>query len=110
METTTTNVKSAEIQTLEERINVLTELNTRVEKLRHAPSVLRLPPGSSLATNVLVASPATLLQESFGQLKELSDTVKSDSLQNALKAATESEAKDHTELVFHARRKNVKRT
>lgn len=114
MDTTTTPAKSqdfqADLQVLQQRINTLTDLSARVEKLRHTPSVLRIPSGSSLATNVLATPPAVLLREGFEQLKELSDTVRSDSAQNALKAAKDSEANDNTELTLYNRRRNLKRT
>ena len=109
MDTTVTTAKTSEIQVLEDRINVLTDLHARVEKLRHAPSVLRLPSGSSnvLATPTL---PAAQLREAFAQLKDFSDTLKKDQAQEALKAAKDSEAKDNSELTFRNRRRNLKRT
>ncbi|KAJ3545462.1 hypothetical protein NM688_g5624 [Phlebia brevispora] len=110
MDTTTTTVKSSEMHVLEERINLLTDLSARVEKLRHAPAVLRLPSKSSLATNVLATPPATLLREGFEQLKDLSERLKSESTQNALKAAKDSEANDSTNLALGNKRRNLKRT
>ena len=110
MDTTTTSAKPTELQVLEDRIKVLSDLNASVEKLRHAPSVLRLPSGSSLATNVLATPPATQLREVFAQLKELSDSLGSEPTQQALRAARESEAKDSGELALYNRRRNAKRT
>ena len=109
MDTTTTNAKSQQITVLEERLNLLTDLYTGVDKSRQLPSVLRLPAGSSLATNVLAAPPAELLREGFEQLRELSNKLKLDAAQEALRAAKESEASDSSDLASYSRRRNLKR-
>ncbi|THG98789.1 hypothetical protein EW026_g3464 [Hermanssonia centrifuga] len=91
----------SEIDILEERITLLTDLNGRVEKLRQTPSLLRVQSGSTLST--------PLLREGFEQLKELSEKVKSEPTQDALNTAKESEAKDRSDLGFNNRRRNLKR-
>lgn len=102
-----------ELKALEGQITLLTELTTRVESLRQTPAYLR--PVAAATTAVAIsanvsASPQTaLIREGFEQIKQFADKVQSEPVQDVLKSAKESEAKDKSSLNFRHRRKNVKR-
>jgi hypothetical protein len=99
---------ATDVETLEERIGLLTELSTRVETLRKNPAYIR-PPAASIGTTVSAATQASLLTQGFEHIQQFTAKVVSDSVQEVLKKAQESESNDKTDLNFTHRRKNLKR-
>ena len=96
---------STELQTLEEHIALLSELSTRVETLRQTPAYLRPPIG----TQVVAATQAALIKQGFEHIKQFSEKVQAESVQEVLRKARESESKDKADLHFTHRRKHLKR-
>ncbi|KIM92004.1 hypothetical protein PILCRDRAFT_108094 [Piloderma croceum F 1598] len=95
---------SVEISTLEDRIQALTDLYNRFQALRQIPSSLLKPPISND-----LPSPLSSLRSEFNDLKEIGDRVRSEKVQEALRAARDSENADKNELSSHVRRENRKR-
>ena len=107
---------NSDLQALEGQISLLTELSNRVESLRQTPSYLRVgavavgPSTSPIVANPIAPSAqAALLRQGFDGIKEFSEKVQSDPVQDVLKKAQESESKDKSDLNFSHRRKNLKR-
>lgn len=92
-----------EIQSFEERIQLLTDLYNRLESLRQIPTSLLKPPAANdLPTPVL-------LRSEFETLKAIGETVRSEKVQEALRAARDSEKSDRGDLSSNFRRENRKR-
>ena len=113
MEASTEPATNNELQALEEKISLLTELSTRVDTLRQTPSYLRLgavaPSTSPIASNVAPGAQATLIRQGFDGIRQFSDKVQSEAVQDILKQARESESNDKSDLNFNHPRKNLKR-
>jgi len=95
---------SVEISTLEDRIQAVTDLYNRFQALRQIPSSLLKPPISND-----LPSPLSSLRSEFNDLKEIGDRVRSEKVQEALRAARDSEKADRSELSSNVRRENRKR-
>ena len=98
---------ASELATLRGHIQTLKELNSRLQAIRHVPAQLLRPPGSDPQKQQL--EPKTLLEHGFRELASVSDVVRSDKLQDALKAARKSEQADPSNLGSNLRRENLKR-
>lgn len=113
MEPVTAPLASSDLQALEGQIGLLTELSNRVETLRQTPSYLRLPAvgpsASPIANNVASSAQAALMRQGFDGIKEFTEKVQSDPVQEVLKKARESESTDKSDLNFSLRRKDLKR-
>lgn len=90
-------------QLFEDRIQLLTDLYNRLDSLRQIPTTLLKPP----AANDL-PSPVPLRSE-FETLKVIGETVRSEKVQEALRAARDSEKGDKSDLSSNFRRENRKR-
>jgi hypothetical protein len=95
---------SVEISTLEDRIQAVTDLYNRFQTLRQIPSSLLKPPISND-----LPSPLSSLRSEFNDLKEIGDRVRSEKVQEALRAARDSEKADKNELSSNVRRESRKR-
>ena len=104
---------STELESLESKITLLTELTSRVESLRQNPAYLR--PTATAATSASIAAVvpelghAALIRQGFEHIKEFADKVQSEPVQDVLKAAKEREAKDQSDLRAPRRRQHLKR-
>ena len=112
METTDTQPApeaQAPLQALQSQIRLLTELNERVDGLRQSNTFLRagITPPALSAGGVLPTAQPSSLRQGFEQLKELAEKVQSESVQEALKAAKESESKDGSNLLFGQRNRRI---
>ena len=87
---------------LESKITLLADLESRVRDLRQFPALLRPSTGSSATDDVLsIAQPlseSARLQNEFQRLREVSDKLKSEEIQSTLSIARDSEQKDKTGL------------
>lgn len=91
--------------TLQDRIQTLTELHARLATLRHVPTVLLKPPTAFSPTFDVVdpdfsvarfsANPA---HDLFQTVRSVTETVRSEKVQDALGAAKTSEEGDKSEL------------
>lgn len=102
-----------DLQALEGKITLLTELTMRVESLRQTPTYLR-PTAAGTApvaipTSVQSPTQTALIRQSFQHIKEFSDKMQSEPVQDVLKSVKESQTKDKNTLNFRHRRKNLKR-
>ncbi|KAI0823624.1 hypothetical protein BC628DRAFT_1324570 [Trametes gibbosa] len=95
----------SDVQALRNHIDTLTKLNNRLQALRHIPSLLLRPP----LTGVHALPQSSLLRHEFLELKEIADAVRSEQVQDALKAARKSEAAAPRMVGFDVRRDNLKR-
>ncbi|CDO72770.1 hypothetical protein BN946_scf184994.g23 [Trametes cinnabarina] len=93
------------VQTLRNHIQALTDLNNRLQALRHIPALLLRPPTAGIHT----LPQSSLLRHEFQELKEIADVVRSQKVQDALTAARQSEAMEPQLLGFNIRRENLKR-
>jgi hypothetical protein len=94
------------VETLKDQISLLTELNSNVQNLRKATVYLQptaIATGLSADGTLLPIYQNPPLQQGFVQLKALSDSVQSEAIQQALKAAKESATKDSQGLNLGAR-------
>ena len=94
---------STELSSLEDRIDTITDLYNRFQGLRQIPTLVLKPP----SINDLPA-PSPLRSE-FDRLKDIGEHVKSQKVQEALRAARDSEKTDKDELSASVRRENRKR-
>jgi len=94
----------AEISALEDRIQAVTDLYNRFQVLRQVPTSLLKPPISND-----LPSPLSTLRSEFNDLKEIGERVRSEKVQEALRAARDSEKADKSELSSNVRRENRKR-
>ena len=92
---------SPEIPRLESQIQALTDLSTRLQQLRNVPAWLYKSPNSMM--------PMDPIREQFENLRQLGNDLTSEVVQDALKAARESE-KDKSELTLKYRRDTNKAT
>ncbi|KAI0661249.1 hypothetical protein C8Q70DRAFT_1043873 [Cubamyces menziesii] len=95
----------SDIQTLRNHIQTLSDLNNRLQALRHIPALLLRPP----TTGVHALPQASLLRHEFQEIKDITEAIRSDKVQDALKAARKSEAAEPKLLGFDIRRDNLKR-
>ncbi|KAH8828475.1 hypothetical protein DL96DRAFT_1603416 [Flagelloscypha sp. PMI_526] len=72
------------VSQLQDQINALTSLSARITALRAIPPQLLRPPSYGIAGQACY-------MPDFGQFKEITTLVKSENIQNALKAANESQ-------------------
>ena len=86
---------SPEIAKIESQIQALTDLSTRLQQLRNVPAWLYKSPNSMM--------PMEPIREQFENLKQLGNNLTSETVQEALKAARESEEKDKSELTLKYR-------
>lgn len=104
---------STELEALESRITLLTELTSRVESLRQNPAYLRPTAASASSASIAAVVPAlgqaALVRQGFEHIKEFADKVQSERVQDVLKAAKEREAKDQSDLRASRRRQHLKR-
>ncbi len=101
---TSIDTNSNEIPLIEDRIQTLTDLYNRLQALRQIPSLFLKPPAA-----IDLPAPLPTLRPEFHNLKEIGDVVQSEKVQEALRAARDSEQKDKSELTPHFRRENRKR-
>lgn len=92
---------SSQLNSLQQHIQSLTELHTRVQTIHQFPSLL-------LRSHVASMPPLSLRAE-FQQLKEIKDTLLSDQIQDALSTARDSEKEDKEDIHFDGRRESRKR-
>ncbi|KAI0356311.1 hypothetical protein OH77DRAFT_1401367 [Trametes cingulata] len=102
---TTASSPLSNLQTLRNHIQTLTDLNNRLQGLRHIPALLLRPPPS----DVHALPQASLLRHEFQELKEITESVRSEKVQDALKAARKSEAAEPKIVGFDVRRNSLKR-
>ena len=95
---------ASELATLRAHIQTLTELNNRLQAIRHIPAQLLRPPGSD--PHKLESA---LLTHGFRELAAVADVVRSEKVQDALKTARKSEQADPANLGSNLRRENLKR-
>lgn len=95
------------VETLEEHIALLSELSSRVDALRQTPSYLRL--GAIAPSPASSVGPAALIRQGFDGIRQFAEKVRSDPVQDVLRRAQDSEARDKTDLDFHHPRRNLKR-
>ena len=86
---------SPEISKLESQIQALTDLSTRLQQLRNVPAWLYKSPNSMM--------PMEPIREQFENLRQLGHNLTSEVVQEALKAARESEERDKSELTLKYR-------
>ncbi|KII92858.1 hypothetical protein PLICRDRAFT_102628 [Plicaturopsis crispa FD-325 SS-3] len=91
--------------TLQSQIQTLTDLYNRLHALRHIPTLLLHPPSS----DILSTPQSQLLNVEFQKLKEIADAVRSETVQEALRTARDSEKADGSEINVDGRRENRKR-
>lgn len=89
------NSSPPEIARLESQIQALSNLSTRLQQLRNVPAWLYKSPNSMM--------PMEPIREQFENLRQLGDHLTSEVVQEALKAARDSE-KDKSELTLKYRR------
>jgi hypothetical protein len=95
---------SAELSLLEDQIQTITDLYNRFQTLRQVPTSLLKPPTSNN-----LPSPLSSLRPEFDDLKNIGERVRSEKIQEALRAARDSEKADRSELTSNVRRENRKR-
>ncbi|KAI0745119.1 hypothetical protein C8Q76DRAFT_606713 [Earliella scabrosa] len=95
---------ASELTMLRTHIQTLTDLNNRLQAIRHIPAQLLRPPGSDPHK-----LESTLLTHGFKELATIAETVRSEKVQDALKAARKSELADPSNLGSNLRRENLKR-
>ncbi|KAL1942717.1 hypothetical protein VTO73DRAFT_4957 [Trametes versicolor] len=105
MTASATNPPLSDLQTLRNHIDTLTNLNSRLQTLRHFPALLMRPP----ATASHMLPPTSVLEYEFKELKEIAQSVRSEQVQDALKAARKSEAAEPKLVGLDVRRENLKR-
>ncbi|RDX50024.1 hypothetical protein OH76DRAFT_1455535 [Lentinus brumalis] len=93
---------ASEITTLRTHIQTLTDLNNRLQAIRRIPAQLLRPPGQHHLES-------TLLTHGFKGLSTIAESVRSEKVQDALKAARKSELADPSDLGSNIRRENLKR-
>ena len=98
-------VPMSELATLRARMQTLTELNSRLQALRPVPAQLLRPPGSHGHGQL----ETTLLTHGFRELAAVADVVRSERVQDALRAARRSEQADPSGIGSNLRRENLKR-
>ncbi|KAJ7129843.1 hypothetical protein C8R43DRAFT_1090060 [Mycena crocata] len=89
-----------DVDRLSAQINSLSDLHSRLQLLRNVPPLL-------LKSSMPFSSPS--IRKDFQQLKELTETIRSDSVQEALLAAATSERTDKSDLSRNGRREIRKR-
>ncbi|EPQ57368.1 hypothetical protein GLOTRDRAFT_110541 [Gloeophyllum trabeum ATCC 11539] len=92
---------------LEEKLQSLKDLHNRLQAIRVVPTFnpfLRAP-----AIGLHLSSITEPLEGTVGGLKEVGEFLKSEKVQDALKAASESEKADKSDLTMSWRRENRKR-
>ncbi|KIK94897.1 hypothetical protein PAXRUDRAFT_827543 [Paxillus rubicundulus Ve08.2h10] len=105
---------------LQDRIQTLTDVHNRLQALRHMPSMLLKPPSASLLSDFSPPFDPTVDQDFIAAfnstpardlhtLKEFSEVLCSEKVQEALRAARASEEADQSELGSSFRRENRKR-
>ncbi|KAG9316451.1 hypothetical protein JVU11DRAFT_2485 [Chiua virens] len=113
--TVTTQTASSDQSSLQDRIQTLTLVHDRLQSLRHVPTLLLRPPsGSPLAGFPPPFDPAidrefaatfnSTPTHDFRALKDFAETISSDKVQEALRAARASEDADQSELGLCFRR------
>ncbi|KAG5646302.1 hypothetical protein DXG03_003899 [Asterophora parasitica] len=85
---------------LETQIQLLTDLHTRLQTLRHIPPHLLKAPAPITGFGI---------QTEFQQLKEIADTIRTEPVQDALRAARDSLKEDGRDLNTYLRRETRKR-
>ncbi|KAJ6558601.1 hypothetical protein DFH09DRAFT_535961 [Mycena vulgaris] len=88
------------VDRLSSMISSLSDIQSRLQQLRNAPPSL-------LKSSMSFSSPS--IRKDFSQLQELADTIRSDSVQEALRTATNSEKADKSDLNRNGRREILKR-
>ncbi|KAJ7502756.1 hypothetical protein B0H11DRAFT_601297 [Mycena galericulata] len=88
------------VDQLSSMISSLSDIHARLQLLRNAPPSL-------LKSSMSFSAPS--IRSDFQQLKDLTDTIRSDSVQQALRTATESERADKSDLNRNGRREIRKR-
>lgn len=107
-ETVSTPIQRTPIQSLEDRIALLTELDTTVQSLRKPTSFLRPPEitsGIAVGGGVVSIYHDPPIQSGFEQLKALSEKLQTKPVQEALKVAQESGTKEPLGLSFGRKRR-----
>ncbi|KAJ7209530.1 hypothetical protein GGX14DRAFT_630563 [Mycena pura] len=89
-----------DMEKLSSMISSLSHIHSRLQTLRNAPSLV-------LKSSLSFSTPS--IREQFQQLKELSELIDSDSVQDALLAAANSEKVDNSDLNRNGRRDIQKR-
>ena len=105
-----TPVATSKATSLQAQIQLLTELHSRLHTLRQIPSLVLKPPTSTSADG-LPLSPHSQpsLRTEFEHVKEIGSIVRSESVQDALRAARDSFQADTKDLNFNVRQENRKR-
>ncbi|GLB37234.1 putative regulator medusa [Lyophyllum shimeji] len=86
---------------LEAQIQLLSDLHTKLQTLRHIPPALLRTPLTALSTQTL--------RPEFQQVKEIADTIRTEAIQDALRAARDSLEGDTSDLNPNLRREKRKR-
>jgi len=94
---------SAELSCLEHRIQAITDLYNRIQTLRHVPTLLLKPAISNDLSSLLS------LRSELNDLKDIGEHIRSEKVQEVLRAARDSEKADKNELSSSIRRENRKR-
>ena len=93
-------IQTAMSDRLSAMISSLSDIQSRLQQLRNAPPLL-LKSSMPFSTSSI--------RQDFHHLKELADTIRSDAVQDALRAATNSEKADKSDLNRNGRREMRKR-
>lgn len=105
----TTDQTSPALAALRAKIQTLIDLNNRLQNLRQIPAVILRPPIPTTSSALPTVPSQQTLHHEYQELKEITETVRSERVQFALTAARDSEQKDKTELEFKRRRDTRKR-
>ncbi|KAH0589330.1 hypothetical protein H2248_005091 [Termitomyces sp. 'cryptogamus'] len=89
------------VASLEAQIQLLSDLHSRVQTLRHIPVVLLKAPMTPLSGQTL--------QPEFQQVRQVADTIRAEHVQEALRAARDSLGGDGSDLNPNLRREKRKR-
>jgi hypothetical protein len=96
------------VENLKARLKSLNDVHAKVQSLRQIPFNVLQAPALPTAVGDLPPPPLSVRAE-FLRIKEVADEIRSDSVQEALRAAKESEARDKTGIRPMSRRENMKR-
>lgn len=106
--TSTVSEEKTPLQSLEDQIALLTELNTNVQSLRRPATFFQsseITAGLTVGGGVVSIYHDPPVQSGFEQLKALSEKLQAKPVQDALKTAKESSAKEPIGLALGRRRK-----
>ncbi|KZT04606.1 uncharacterized protein LAESUDRAFT_760900 [Laetiporus sulphureus 93-53] len=102
-----TTQSSPELLTLQAKLQILNEMNARLQALRKIPAhLVRQPKSTNISLSpslhpVLHPHPEPSLRQDIQDVKDFAETVRSEKVQEALVHARDSEKKDKSDLDLH---------